>query len=84
LERLPAELGALTQLKKMKLGGCSALHMPPPHYVRQGTGAVLQFLRDLANGELQIINLSGCWSLEKLPAWVIGLTALREIDSECC
>jgi Leucine-rich repeat (LRR) protein len=47
LKELPAELGALTQLNEIELRGCNALHTPPPHVVRQGTGAVLQFLRDL-------------------------------------
>jgi hypothetical protein len=30
--------------------------------------------------ELQKIDLSRCWSLEKLPYWVRGLSELREID----
>jgi hypothetical protein len=50
LKELPAELGALTQLKKIGLRSCDALHTPPPHVVRQGTGAVLEFLRELAMG----------------------------------
>ncbi len=50
LTELPAELGTLTQLKEIDLLGCDALHTPPPHIVCQGTGAVLEFLRDLAKG----------------------------------
>ncbi len=84
LKELPAELGALTQLGDLKLAGCHALHTPSPHYVRQGTEVILQFLRDVAEGELQKINLSACKWLEKLPDWVSGLSELREIDlSEC-
>jgi len=30
---------------------CNALHTPPPSIVDEGTGAVLQFLRDMAKGE---------------------------------
>jgi hypothetical protein len=51
LKELPTELGALTQLKDFELDGCFALHTPPPHVVEQGTGAVLEFLRDLAKGD---------------------------------
>jgi hypothetical protein len=83
LKELPAELGALTQLKDIKSERCYALHTPPPHY---GTEAVLQFLRDLSKGELQLqmINLSGCRSLEKLPDWVSALSELREMDLSGC
>ena len=51
LTALPAALGALTQLQRLGLLGCRALHTPPPHVVRAGTRAVLQFLRDLAKGD---------------------------------
>jgi Leucine-rich repeat (LRR) protein/GTPase SAR1 family protein len=83
LKELPVELGALTQLKDIKLKGCCALHTPPPHF---GTESVLQFLRDLVKGELQLqsINLSGRKWLEKLPDWVGTLSELREMDLSGC
>ena len=51
LTALPVSLGALTALTVLHLSDCVALHTPPPSIVRTGTGAVLQFLRDLAKGE---------------------------------
>ncbi len=47
------ELPALLtpQPEEIRVWGCSAMHTPPPHVVRQGTGAVLEFLRDLAKGD---------------------------------
>jgi Leucine-rich repeat (LRR) protein len=86
LKELPAELGALTQLQAIDLYGCNALHTPPPQVVWQGTGAILEFLRDLAKGalQLQMISLYGIKSLVKLPAWVVAITALREIDLRAC
>jgi Leucine-rich repeat (LRR) protein len=51
LKELPAELSALTQLEEIGLWGCDVLHTPPPHVVQQGTGVVLEFLRDLAKGD---------------------------------
>jgi hypothetical protein len=51
LTALPAGLTALTNLQHLNLDGCSALHTPPPHVVRAGFGAVLQFLRDLGKGD---------------------------------
>ena len=51
LMALPASLGALTGLTELDLNNCDALHTPPSSIVRAGTGAVLQFLRDLAKGE---------------------------------
>jgi hypothetical protein len=53
LRALPAGLGALTGLWKLQelyLGGCPALHTPPPRVVAVGTRAVLAFLRDLGDG----------------------------------
>ena len=52
LRELPAGLGALTGLQTLDLRGCDTLHTPPPHVVRAGTAAVLQFLRDLAKGDV--------------------------------
>jgi len=51
LTALPASLGELTGLTTLKLHACDALHTPPPSILRAGTGAVLQFLSDLAKGE---------------------------------
>jgi len=51
LMALPASLGALTGMTTLELDDCDTLHTPPPSIVRAGTGAVLQFLRDLAKGE---------------------------------
>jgi hypothetical protein len=51
LKELPAVLGALTQLQEIRLYGFDAMHKSPPHVVEQGTGAVLEFLRDLAKGD---------------------------------
>jgi GTPase SAR1 family protein len=48
LKELPAEAGLLTDLRRIDLEGCHALHTPPPHIVRLGHDAVLHFLRDLA------------------------------------
>jgi hypothetical protein len=50
LTELPVELSVLPRLETIRLYGCDALHTPPQHVVREGTGAVLQFLRDLASG----------------------------------
>jgi len=52
LTALPASLGLLTGLTELDLDECASLHTPPPSsIVRAGTGAVLQFIRDLAKGE---------------------------------
>jgi len=50
LRELPASLGALRELATLDLIDCDTLHTPPPSIVRAGTGAVLQFLRDLTLG----------------------------------
>ena len=51
LTSLPESVGALTGLHKLNLEDMTALHTPPPHEIRAGRGAVLQFLRDLGKGE---------------------------------
>lgn len=48
LKELPAEAGLLTDLRRISLEECHALHTPPPHIVMQGHDDVLHFLRDLA------------------------------------
>jgi len=50
LTSLPAELGELTKLDELRLDGNKALTSPPPEVVKQGTEAILAYLRELAKG----------------------------------
>ena len=50
LTGLPAELGNLTNLEMLGLDGNKALTSPPPEVVKQGTKAILSYLRELAKG----------------------------------
>ena len=44
LTSLPPELGQLTSLRQLDLGG-NPLESPPPEVVEQGTAAILEYLR---------------------------------------
>jgi internalin A len=49
IKKLPPELGQLTNLTTLELGG-NRLTAPPPEIVRQGTEAILRYLREQAKG----------------------------------
>ena len=51
LASIPAELGNLTSLDTLMLGGNKALTSPPPEVLKQGTKAILAYLRELAKGK---------------------------------
>ena len=48
LTSIPAELGKLTNLDDMILSDNEALILPPPEIVKQGTPAILNYLRELS------------------------------------
>jgi len=50
LTSVPKELGKLTNLKMLRLEG-NPLESPPPEVVKQGTKAILAYLRELEKGE---------------------------------
>ena len=51
LTSIPAELGKLTKLEILGLDGNKNLTSPPPGVVKQGTKAILDYLRELAKGK---------------------------------
>lgn len=55
LRQLPPELGALTNLRELVLDG-NPLQSPPPEIVKQGTGAVLAYLRQLRASSRQWVS----------------------------
>ena len=55
LKSLPAELGNLSNLQELILDG-NPLQSPPPEIVKQGTGAVLAFLRELRASTRQWVS----------------------------
>ena len=50
LTHIPAEIGNLTNLDELFLAGNKNLTSPPPEVVKQGTKAILAYLRELAKG----------------------------------
>jgi len=50
LTSVPSELGKLTKLDELRLDG-NPLESPPPEVVKQGTKAILAYLRELAKGK---------------------------------
>ena len=55
LRQLPPELGALGNLRELVLDG-NPLQSPPPEIVRQGTAAVLAYLRELRASSRQWVS----------------------------
>ncbi len=76
LEYLPSELGQLTKLADngcyLKLDG-NPLISPPPEVIKQGTPAVLDYLRNQAWWHLQRLILSGATGLGVLAVLMLGI-----------